>query len=220
MASAADANTYSTSASPAAASPGGSSTRSAYTIRAVRTPDDLRTTAALFRDYAAWLDIDLSFQSFEDELASLPGKYAPEEGGEILLACLSAAGEEAPPEPVGCVALRDITEAVGAWRASRSAGEQAAKLAGGRRIGEFKRLYVLPAGRSLGIGNALVEQIVDVARAQGYSEVLLDTLPRMQSAQKLYRRLGFRETEKYYNTELEGTIFMSCLLGDDGQGSG
>lgn len=209
MASATSLNASPGPGTPAAASPGGSSTRPEFAIRHARTPDELRATADLFRGYAAWLDIDLSFQSFESELASLPGKYAPENGGEILLAYLSTAGEESL-EPIGCIALRDITEAVESFRASSLADDGPTRQADGRRIGEFKRLYVLPVGRSLGIGNALVEQAIEVARDQGYAELLLDTLPRMQGAQKLYRRHGFRETQKYYDTNLEGTIFMNC----------
>ncbi|EKG18720.1 hypothetical protein MPH_04009 [Macrophomina phaseolina MS6] len=214
MASSTDRNASPAPASPAAASPGGSSTRPEFAIRPARTPDELRATAGLFGRYAAWLDIDLAFQSFETELASLPGKYAPESDGEILLAYLSSAGEDAS-EPVGCIALRDVTQAVEAYRrATSSSGDVAARHgagagAGGRRIGELKRLYVLPVGRSLGIGNALVEQAIEVARELGYAEILLDTLPRMQGAQKLYRQHGFGETDKYYETNLEGTIFMS-----------
>ncbi|KAL1645815.1 hypothetical protein SLS58_003699 [Diplodia intermedia] len=188
-------------ATPTAPSPSGSSLRPEYTVtvRPARTPDELRSTADLFRDYAAWLDIDLSFQSFEAELASLPGKYAPENGGEILLAYLND-DEGEGQQPIGCIALRDITGVVDALRLSTQQH---------RRTGEFKRLYVLPTGRSLGVGNALVERALQVARDQGYAEVLLDTLPRMQGALKLYRRHGFTETEKYYDTDLEGTIFMS-----------
>ncbi|OJD33462.1 acetyltransferase [Diplodia corticola] len=202
---------------PAAPSPSGSSLRPSFTVRAARTPDELRATADLFRDYATWLDIDLSFQSFEAELASLPGKYAPERGGEILLAYLSTAAadddddddDEGQRQAVGCIALRDVTDAVEAFRLQ---GEASSMRQSGRqhRVGEFKRLYVLPTGRSLGVGNALVERAMEVAREQGYDEVLLDTLPRMQGALKLYARHGFRETAKYYDTDLEGTIFMSC----------
>lgn len=198
---------------PAAPSPSDStSTRPSFIVRPARTPADLRTVADLFRGYAAWLAIDLSFQSFESELASLPGKYAAEKGGEILLAYLlssDSAEEVVEEEPVGCIALRDITDAVGDFRAADGDDASAQQQRSAHRIGEFKRLYVLPTGRSLGIGNALVERAIEVAREQGYAEVLLDTLPRMQGALKLYKRHGFRETEKYYDTDLEGTIFMS-----------
>lgn len=196
---------------------GSSSATPAFTIRPARTPDELRATAALLRGYAAWLDLDLSFQAFEDELASLPGKYTPESGGEILLAYLASPGEESAGEPVGCIALRDITAVVGAFEASLPSVQ---KRTDGIRIGEFKRLYVLPAGRSLGIGKALIEQIIRIAEEHGYSELLLDTLPIMQGAQRLYRNLGFRETGRYYNTHLDGTIFMSYSVDNGGQGAG
>ncbi|KAH7030057.1 putative GNAT family N-acetyltransferase [Macrophomina phaseolina] len=188
MASSTDRNASPAPASPAAASPGGSSTRPEFAIRPARTPDELRATAGLFGRYAAWLDIDLAFQSFETELASLPGKYAHESDGEILLAYLSSAGEDAS-EPVGCIALRDVTQAVEAYRrATSSSGDW------GDRWGSATRSS---------------SRLFEVARELGYAEILLDTLPRMQGAQKLYRRHGFGETDKYYETNLEGTIFMS-----------
>ncbi len=154
-------------------------------IAPVRTPEDLAATIALFRAYAASLDIDLCFQGFEDELATMPGKYAPP-AGELLLA-RNAAGE-----PAGCIALRPLAEP---------------------GLCEMKRLYVAPAGRGLGLGRRLAEAIVAEARRIGYRRMVLDTLPSMVAARALYASLGFAETTPYYATPLTGTLFLALELG-------
>ncbi|KAK8151626.1 N-acetyltransferase [Phyllosticta citribraziliensis] len=166
-----------------------------FTIHPARTPHDFVAAATLFRAYYEWLNVDLTFQDFAAELASLPGKYAPSRGGELFLALLTPA-DGSPSDPVGCIALRDIS--------------------GTPRVAEVKRLYTLPAARGLGVGSALVAAIMDVARREGYDEVRLDTLPHMQGAIKLYSREGFEMADKYYDTDLEGTIFMKCLLKGEG----
>jgi len=153
-------------------------------IRPARTPDDMTAAANLFRAYADWLDIDLSYQDFEAELAALPGKYAPPKG-EILLA-LNGDGKA-----VGCVGLRPI-EPDG--------------------VCEMKRLYVAPEGRGLGLGNRLVEAIIHVAERSGYSEMRLDTLPTMKSAISLYERYGFGPMERYYDTPIAETLFFRRKL--------
>lgn len=148
------------------------------------TAADLSDTAALFRAYAESLPIDLGYQGFEAELASLPGKYAPP-AGALLLA-------RAPDgETVGCVALRPID---------------------GDRICEMKRLYVRPEARGSGLGGALVAAIVRAAREAGYAEMRLDTLPTMRAALAMYARAGFVEIPAYYPTPVDGTIFLGLTL--------
>ena len=137
---------------------------------------------ALFREYADSLGIDLSFQGFEEELASLPGEYAPPRG-RLLLGV-------ADGNAVGCVALRAL----------------------GDRDCELKRLYVRPAERQTGLGRLLVEAVVDLARAEGYERILLDTLPTMVSAQRLYRRLGFQRVAPYRANPVAGTSFLALQL--------
>jgi len=192
---------------------------SGFYISPARTPVSYTTTASLFRAYAAWLAIDLSYQSFEFELANLPGKYAPIKGGEILLAYWDHGVESGQGEPGGCVALRDITSVAEAWEKDNGTGG-IAQLdrgeRGNRRIAEVKRLYVLPVSRGLGIGKELVKAILDVARRERYTEVLLHTLPHMVSAIKLYKSFGFVETGKYYGTTLEGTVFMRLVFDREG----
>ena len=136
------------------------------------------------RAYAASLGIDLGFQGFEDELASLPGKYAPPTGA-LLLA--RSAGKA-----LGCVALRQLD-------------------ADGRC--EMKRLYVTPGGRGLGLGRRLAEAVIAEAQHLGYREMCLDTLRSMQRAIALYRSLGFVETGAYYATPIAGTAFLRLDLG-------
>ncbi len=137
---------------------------------------------ALFREYAAGLEIDLCFQGFEQELASLPGRYAPPEG--CLLLALE--GRDA----MGCVGLRKI----------------------GDGICEMKRLYVRPAFRGRGIGRALAESVVARARQQGYRQMRLDTLSSMTGAIALYQSLGFRRIEPYYDNPSGCAIFMGLEL--------
>ena len=150
----------------------------------VETADDLTAVAALFRDYAASLDVDLSYQNFEAEVAALPGAYAGPEGALLL-------ARRRDGRPAGCVALRPMT-AVGCC--------------------EMKRLYVSRDGRGFGLGKALAEAIIAEAVRIGYREMRLDTLPSMTRAIALYRRLGFEQTEAYYDTPVAGTVFLRRTL--------
>ncbi|KAI9744208.1 MAG: hypothetical protein M1818_002360 [Claussenomyces sp. TS43310] len=159
----------------------------AFQIIPVRSAADVSDTITLFRAYAVWLDLDLTFQGFEAEMAAMPGKYAATTGGELLLARDTRTGRA-----IGCVGLRALTPT----------------------ICEMKRLYVTPAGRGSGLGRALVKRVVEVAKAQGYHEMRLDTLPRMMMAQGLYRKAGFVETDAYYETPLRETVFLALNLKD------
>lgn len=128
--------------------------------------------------------MDLTFQAFDNELASLPGRYAAPKG-EILLA------RNKDGIVMGCVALRP---------------------GGSGRWCEMKRLFISPAGRGLGIGRRLVNAILDIATSLGYLEIRLDTLPSMTEALALYKSLGFLGIEPYYHTPLPDTIFLARNL--------
>ncbi len=156
----------------------------AFQISPVRTADDLAATTALFRAYAASLDVDLAYQDFEREMADMPGKYAPP-AGELLLARSADGGA------VGCVGLRSLDHP---------------------GCCEMKRLYVSPEGRGSGVGRSLVDALTMVAEGIGYSEIRLDTLPSMTGAQSLYLRLGFEVIAPYYDTPVAGTLFMRRRL--------
>ncbi|KEF52742.1 uncharacterized protein A1O9_11159 [Exophiala aquamarina CBS 119918] len=162
-----------------------------FGITPVRTAGDLASAITLFHAYAGSLGIDLSFQNFSAEMSSMPGKYSPEAGGELLLARDTASGEA-----IGCVALRALQLPAALSTSSC----------------EMKRLYVTPAGRGTGMGKALAAGILDVAERLGYGEVRLDTLPTMVAARNMYRALGFVEIAPYYETPLEGTHFLSLRL--------
>jgi ribosomal protein S18 acetylase RimI-like enzyme len=155
-----------------------------FSLIPVRSAADLSATIELFRAYASALDIELSYQDFEAELAAMPGKYAPP-AGELLLA------RDIAGQPVGCVALRPLPE-LGCC--------------------EMKRLYVSPGGRGLGLGRELVDAVLAVARNIGYREMRLDTLPTMLSAIGLYRTSGFAPIQPYYDTPIADTVFLGRSL--------
>ncbi|MEZ5844192.1 MAG: GNAT family N-acetyltransferase [Hyphomicrobiaceae bacterium] len=153
-------------------------------ITPAASADDLADVATLFRAYADSLDVDLCFQGFEAELAGLPGKYAPSEGGALLVA------RRVDSEAIGCVALRRID----------------------RAVGEMKRLYVSPEGRGSGLGRRLADAICDEARRLGYAEIRLDSLPSMTTAIAMYRTMGFQAIAPYYDTPVAGTAFLGLRL--------
>ena len=153
-------------------------------IRPARITVDLEAVGRLFTAYVSALGIDLAFQDFERELSSLPGNYAPPKG-EILLAC----GEDGAA--IGCVALRPIKP---------------------DGCCEMKRLFVAPYGRGLGIGQKLVDAVLQKANDLGYHEIRLDTLSTMYKAIELYERAGFDRINAYYETPLKDTVFLARKL--------
>lgn len=76
----------------------------------------------------------------------------------------------------------------------------------------MKRLYVTPEARGLGLGKALIHAIVQQAKELGYREMRLDTLPTMEGAIGLYRKVGFVEIPAYYETPLRETLFLKLDL--------
>ena len=162
-------------------------------IREARGDRDTALAHALFVEYASTLSIDLCFQGFDEELATLPGRYAPPLGRLFL------AGP--PEDAVGCVALRPLDpppEALG--------GASAAP------VGEVKRLYVRPIARGTGTGRRLVATVVDAARAIGYRTLCLDTLAEMREARALYESFGFRTTSRYYGPVSDGIHYYAMKL--------
>lgn len=153
-----------------------------FRIIEVEAGKNLLEVRELFEEYASSLGISLDFQDFSNELASLPGDYAPPEGC-LLIAYLEG-------QVAGCVALRKFSSG----------------------ICEMKRLYTRPLYRGAGIGRALCEAVIDKARKLGYERMRLDTLPSMETAIALYVSLGFKEIEPYRYNPIEGAAFMELSL--------
>lgn len=148
----------------------------------VKTPKHIETARALFREYADSLGFDLSFQNFEQELAELPGHYAPP-GGRLYLAFEKG-------RPAGCIALRKISD----------------------EDCEMKRFYVCPLYRGKGVGKKLATLVIGEARQIGYKRILLDTVPAMKRAISLYRALGFKRIPAYRENPVPGASFMELVL--------
>ena len=146
------------------------------------TAEQIAAIRSLFQEYAAWLRIDLCFQGFANELTTLPGSYAPPRGCLLL-----ATGTDGP---AGCVALRPA----------------------GDTVCEMKRLFVRPSYQSHGLGRAMAQRVIAEAQGIGYSTMILDTLPFMHRAIRLYEALGFVRRPPYYDSPLQETVFMELHL--------
>ncbi|MEO7206539.1 MAG: GNAT family N-acetyltransferase [Steroidobacteraceae bacterium] len=153
-----------------------------YTIHEAQTAADIVQARELFLEYQSTLGVDLCFQGFTEELASLPGHYA-RPAGRLLLA---SDGTSA----VGVVALRPILST----------------------DCEMKRLYLRPSSRGAGVGRLLTEALIKEARLVGYRRFLLDTLPTMIEAQALYRSMGFVQIPAYCHNPIAGTRYMALDL--------
>jgi len=152
-------------------------------ISRAQTPDQIDEVRRLFREYERFLDVDLCFQSFEEELAGLPGKYGPPDGVLLMAADVQRIA--------GCVALRKVEDGVC----------------------EMKRLYLRPQYRGRGLGRLLAERILSEASALGYGVMRLDTLDKLKEAMGLYESLGFRRRESYYDNPLPGVVYWELDLG-------
>jgi len=155
---------------------------SACDIVPVESAAQLDEVRRLFQEYWDSFGFTPCFQNFGDELARLPGDYAPP-GGRLAMATVDGAS-------AGCAALRRID-------ATRC---------------EAKRLYVRPAFRGSGAGRALLNWIIAEARAAGYRELLGDTMPVMQQALAMYDRMGFERTAPYGDKPTEGAIYIRLML--------
>lgn len=151
-------------------------------IEAAQFPRDLEIVRTLFREYATSLGFNLCFQGFDDELATLPGKYAVPTGGLFLAQRLDAAA--------GCVAFRPLKD-----------GDC-----------EMKRLYVRPAARGEKLGRRLAVHVCEAARAAGYRRICLDTIDSMREAITLYESLGFHEIAPYVFNPIAGAKYFAREL--------
>jgi putative acetyltransferase len=147
------------------------------------SPAQVAQARELFLEYAQSLGVNLCFQNFEQELAGLPGHYAPPDG-RLLLA-------EYEGQLAGCVALHQ-------WEPG---------------ICEMKRLYLRPSFRGKGLGRVIAETVMAEARNIGYQRMRLDTIePMMKDAVAMYRKLGFREIAPYRPNPIAGAMYMELQL--------
>jgi ribosomal protein S18 acetylase RimI-like enzyme len=154
-----------------------------FVITQATSPTQIAQVRDLFLEYAQSLGFSLCFQSFDQELAGLPGDYAPPDG-RLLLA-------EFEGQLAGCVALHQLDS----------------------KNCEMKRLYLRPQFRGKGLGRALSGTIIAEARAIGYERMRLDTVePVMKDAVAMYRRLGFKEIAPYRTNPIEGAMYMELEL--------
>ena len=194
-------------------------------------PSDLEHIRQLLTSYTTWLDLDLEFQGFEEELSSLPGKYSLQLGGCLLLARRLNLENRVTIGDNGGSVSTSLSLCDRGNSASITGIESQQMVPSAHcysTIGmvclrrffhldypaacELKRLFVDPSGRGMGAGPRLVEEAIRQARAMGYKNMLLDTLPRMIEAKGMYKRYGFEEIEHYYSSPLGGTAFMRLRL--------
>ena len=143
----------------------------------------LESVKDLFKAYLGELNEDLCFQSFDREIGNPLYKYSAPTGA-LFIAYYNAI-------PVGCIALQPLQEA---------------------QTCEMKRLYVSPAYRKLGVGDALVKVLLQEAQSLGYTTMKLDTLERLQAAIRLYQKFGFETVTAYYDNPLPSVVYMQKIL--------
>src|ERR1051326_4509938 len=154
-----------------------------FSIFQAEAPGQISTARELFLEYAQSLGFSLCFQNFDQELAGLPGDYAPPDGRLLLV--------QYNNQLAGCVALHELADG----------------------ICEMKRLYLRPQFRGKGLGRALADHIIAEARQIGYLRMRLDTVePVMKDAVAMYRRIGFREIAPYCRNPIAGALYMELIL--------
>ena len=151
-------------------------------IREAVLPDDTERLVAIIREYVRWLDMDLSYRGFEDEMRSFGQMYSLPSGMFFIV--------EVDGEVAGCGGLLRHSD----------------------EVAEVKRLYVRPAYRGLSLGEQIMARVVGKAKSLGFAKLVLDSVPQTAFAQKLYERMGFTETEPYYANPVAGTRFLELVL--------
>jgi len=148
----------------------------------VHTDEEYGIAAKLFEEYAAWLNIDLGFQKFEEELMNVKTMYGAPDGGIIL--------GKTGSDFVGCVAIRKINNSTA----------------------ELKRMFVQTAFQGKGIGKILLEKAIEFAERSGYTRIRLDTLNYMLPAINLYKQYGFYEIPAYYHNPNKTAVYFELKI--------
>ena len=151
-------------------------------IREAQFPSDQKAVVAIIREYAAWLDIDMGFQNFDEEMAHIDSKYRLPSG----LLWVVQNGENL----VGCIGFRHLDDGAA----------------------EVKRLYVQPAFRGQQLGGKLLRTVIDTTRRLGYERLVLDTVPQTAASHGLYQHFGFRRIAPYYDGPTLATAFFELKL--------
>lgn len=136
----------------------------------------------IFLAYATFLALDLEFQGFSKEMATLQEIYGAPKG------CLLLAKKG--QEYIGAVGLREYVPGVA----------------------EMKRMFVFPEHQGIGAGNLLVEFLIEKAKELGYRSIKLDSIKALDKAHALYRKFGFREIEPYRHNPHPDAIFMERVV--------
>lgn len=171
---------------------------SGYKVIPARTGVHVELFRELCREYAASLPFSLDYQGFDEEMAGLPGKYAPPKG-DLFVAVETSGGGAGSGRGLGIVAVRELPSAPG-WPKHQG-------------IAELKRMYVRPEARGRGIGKALARAAVLCAKALDYREIWLDSEPDFHAALATYRGLGFVDIPRYNDDPNEQTVYMGLDLG-------
>jgi ribosomal protein S18 acetylase RimI-like enzyme len=148
------------------------------------TDYEYQQASLLFKEYAEWLNIDLGFQHFNDELMELKTMYGKPTGGIVL--CKIKSGF------TGCVGIRKIDN----------------------DTAELKRMFIKTAYQKQGTGKTLLDKAVELAKSLNYKAIRLDTLNYMTPAIKLYRQYGFYEIPAYYTNPNETALYFEKILTD------
>ena len=172
-------------------------------IKRVQSPKDLEEFTRLAIAYLDWLSEDLDFQGVDDELTTLPGVYAESNKGVLLLARISSGGEE--DVMVGTAAIRPLS-------GKQRDGIDDINSVRVEDICELKRVFVDPEYQQNGIGRQLVVEAMDHARRLGYKAMVLDTLKRLEAANRMYYSLGFENCIDYSHCPLDGPLHFYIAL--------
>ncbi len=182
-------------------------TKGSLEVRTAATEADVRSYAKISLQYGAWLskefNVDLSFQSFQQEIDSLPGDFAPPDGVILIASLVTLKGDR---QDIGAVALRPLAPhhiygpvtTTTDWSVEETC--------------EMKRLYVFPDWQSCGAGRKLAQTVIEAAKQMGYQRMVLDTLDRLRGANKLYEKLGFQQCSSYNGNSVADVCFWEMRL--------